>query len=1058
MNDYLERLAVKKPAKTITQINVQEFTDFHPKKQNFNPLILKRLENVVIGEKDDDSFEAFALPKKKMNLSKLVLTSEEQDVTSEEETETPVNEDKNKNEEKVKTMTKNNYLKTSVSEVNLLASNPSPIRLKVDEYVMNNREYFVQFIQGVFKKYKKEINTAKNTLTCETVKNNSSDTLLMIHQQILQDYMNLYTPYRGLLLYHGLGASNNCISIAIAEGIKSSKKVIVMTPSTFEENYIEQLKKCGDSLFKKRQYWEWISLGKNPDTLQILSKVLNLSEDFISKQGGAFFVDTKKSSNYDNLDEQDKKKLEQQINKMIMQKYEFIHYNDNLQSKIETKTNQYEVNIFDNAVVIIDEVHQFVSRIVENLNKRKLVSENGAHVVDDLAADIDIFLKLYEMLLRASGVRIVALTGTPIMNSPYEAAVLFNILRGYIVTWELSLNMNKPNNKLTLSFLRKCLFKDESVDYVDFSMSKKVLTVTRNPFGFGNKKNKQFKYKGVERIDTYLNDKEFLEVIKDLLEKENIEITDINIKYFKALPDEKAKFDAMYIDAKDSTMKNADAFKRRILGLTSYFPSEQESLLPKLKNDYNILQIPMSDEQFKIYQFVREEERKKESKTDEDKYLLSDRINSRLVCNYAVPDKSYFSNFSLDDKNDNKEMDDEVKMNDEGKMDDEGKEEKHDQVKNDDEEEVDENDDSMLIHMMRSEPEKYLTKKALEIYSPKFLEMLKNIQHKKHEGLHLVQSQFRNAEGISLFSEVLKANGFAEFKLLKNEAGVWKIDIPHENKGKPTFALYTETESDEEREILGNIFNGEWNKKGFPKNIREELERIHSNNNMGEIIKVLMITVPNSERLELRNVRYLHFMDPCWEPFLLEQTLYSTRRICSHQNLEPHLRTIEIFIYLMTFADDHVILNDKSNWTDRPITTDEYLYELSEEKSRINQQFLDVIKQSAIDCHIYSESPSKCVQFGSPLIGKFAFDPDYKHDEERKLTKTNKEWEVEIVKDENGLEYIAEYMDNNGYQLYAKKSGEQFLEKPSKDDLVKVGKMFMFINEEGESNYRIILD
>ena len=41
--------------------------------------------------------------------------------------------------------------------------------------------------------------------------------------------MNLYTPYRGLLLYHGLGSGKTCTSIAIAEGMKDSKSIIIMT-------------------------------------------------------------------------------------------------------------------------------------------------------------------------------------------------------------------------------------------------------------------------------------------------------------------------------------------------------------------------------------------------------------------------------------------------------------------------------------------------------------------------------------------------------------------------------------------------------------------------------------------------------------------------------------------------------------------------------------------------------------------------------------------------------------------------------------------------------------
>jgi hypothetical protein len=49
-------------------------------------------------------------------------------------------------------------------------------------------------------------------------------------------------------------------------------------------------------------------------------------------------------------------------------------------------------------------------------------------------------LKLYEMLLSAENCKIILLTGTPIINYPNEIAILFNILRGYIISWELKLN------------------------------------------------------------------------------------------------------------------------------------------------------------------------------------------------------------------------------------------------------------------------------------------------------------------------------------------------------------------------------------------------------------------------------------------------------------------------------------------------------------------------------------------------------------------------------------------------------------------------------------------
>ena len=54
-------------------------------------------------------------------------------------------------------------------------------------------------------------------------------------------------------------------------------------------------------------------------------------------------------------------------------------------------------------------------------------------------------------------------------------------------------------------------------------------------------------------------------------------------------------------------------FKRRILGLTSYF-RDMFSLMPKYdkSEDFHIVHIPMSDFQFSVYEEARVQERKLE--------------------------------------------------------------------------------------------------------------------------------------------------------------------------------------------------------------------------------------------------------------------------------------------------------------------------------------------------------------------------------------------------------------------------------------------------------------
>jgi len=369
-----------------------------------------------------------------------------------------------------------------------------PINIKVSSYIMNNREIFVNFINSLFEPYKRELEENKENISCDTIGKTSSDFSLLTHQKIVRDYMNLYTPYRGLLLYHGLGSGKTCTSIAIAEGMKDSKDIIIMTPASLRANYIGELKKCGDLLYKKNQFWEWISLDQHPEALTTMSAILNLPQEYVRRHGGAFFVNIKKKSNYDDLSDTNKQVLEEQLNEMIRQKYKFINYNGLREKRLEEMTAGYTKNIFDNSVVIIDEAHNFISRIVNKLKKEKPIAETKRGEKERLP--LNLATKLYEMLLSAKNARVILLSGTPVINYPNEFGILFNILRGYIKTLKIPLVVN-TNKKIDKQSLSQILLGEKTLDYLDYSPSSKILTVTRNPFGFKNKIKLESGYQGV---------------------------------------------------------------------------------------------------------------------------------------------------------------------------------------------------------------------------------------------------------------------------------------------------------------------------------------------------------------------------------------------------------------------------------------------------------------------------------------------------------------------------------------------------------------------------------
>ena len=1164
---------------------------------------------------------------------------------------------------------------------------PPEYDVAASSYYMNNREVFVNFVNGLFNEYKEDLQDESKNISCEDIGKDTGEIGLLTHQKIVRDYINLYTPYRGLLLYHGLGSGKTCSSIAIAEGIKSGgKQVIIMTPASLQRNYLEEIKKCGDLIYRKNQFWEWISTDDNVTSANALSAVLGFKTvDYIRRKRGAWLTNVKKPSNYAQLSTTDKKSLNDQIDEMIRQKYRFINYNGLRRDSFKMMTDDFKNNIFDNSVVVIDEAHNLISRIVNKINKSSKFSQRKRTDTNTLAAE-PLAIQIYDYLMRADNCRIVLLTGTPIINYPNEIGVLFNILRGYIKTWNLQLNIG-TSQKVSKETIMGYLSNNKNMDYIDYSPSSKILTITRNPFGFESLITEKSGYQGVtnekkERKDKVsgkvtlsergtISDAEYIkEVVYTLSKKTDGGITvnnspnGIPYEVYTALPDTFDEFANLFIDDKTGNIINVEKFKKRILGLTSYFRSAQEELLPRYDKafDKHPIFIPMSDYQFNKYEEYRQEERKSEKVKKGPKQTVDKdgtfkeptstyRIFSRLACNFVMPTppgrpipkafrkktfvepifgpdgkvidvitttyrgmdvvgekkgdekqianarehfqelekrisrreneakvqrekekadadakkesekaqkerekaeakaqkelekaqkelekaeakaqkerakeeeraakerekaqekerkelekaeekerkalekalakaekKSKKGGAGSDEESDTEELDaeeaeekeiDEMEGGDdfieiEGIKDIDAKQRDFDELEGD--EILESYGDveyktaiAQAYAVIKKYKSDFLSPDKLEIYSPKFLKMLQNIEDPEHRGLHLVYSQFRSMEGIGIFALVLEANGFAHFKIKKTGIDSWEINMSEEDMGKPTYALYTGTEEADEREIIRNIYNGMWD--NIPNNIAEQLRRRSANNNLGEIIKVLMITSAGSEGINLRNTRYVHIMEPYWHPVRSEQVIGRARRICSHKDLPIELQTVEVFIYIMVFtqkqldSDNAIELRissmDRGKVSPYPIqTSDEKLFEISNIKERLSSQLLTGIKEASIDCATYTKSNTKeglvCLSFGKPSVNDFSYNPDLFKDENDTVAAANKvtiDWQARPFTDKYGKQYM---MRVDTQQIYDYDSVIQALKIPGVRPVL-LGKLVK--NREG--NFEIIRD
>ena len=780
--------------------------------------------------------------------------------------------------------------------------------------------------------------------------------------------------------------------------------------------------------------------------ISTFAKALVLPEKYVQTKKKIWMVDVQKPANYSELSMEEQSEVNEQLSLMIQGKYTFLHYNaNNLGTKINElipKTGKRK-NPFDNSVVIIDEAHNFISTIKNNL---KISTETTSRV--------------YEFLKDAIGCRIILLSGTPIVNHPQEMGILYNVLRGHIRKWVLTITQQNKD-KIDSLYIERCLdqCKLYQYDYIDYSRGE--LTITRNPFGFANKTTKPTKptlkggyqyastktsfqrktkrsktvpklnkksrkqnniivenleeekiggdsrnYIGtvVNESDNGLTDEEFIKQVVNCLNRNELQVKSKKMVVHTALPEDMKAFQDTFVRDESSPelsddISNKNTLFKRILGLTSYFRSPKEGLLPDYVKtssgeDYHEVRVPMSDMQFEHYAKLRTEERKMEQNAKKKQNAKKNgnhdvlesagsyRSSSRMCCNYSIPTppgRPRKMDFMEDEDAMENDNNDELEVG-EGEVDTAEKnkqlKEKHKKASELYKKEI----EKVTLEMYERKTDFFSTT-ALELYSPKFLEMLKRVKDENNVGPHLVYSDFLNMEGITFFKYVLEANGMRELKIERYMGGWRLVDYDTaENAGKPAYITYTGAEDDEIKEITRNIYNGIWEK--VPDEIRGRLQKVApgKDNKYGDLVKVIMITKAGAEGINLKCTRYVHVMEPFWHKSRIDQVVGRARRIGSHLGYseeEKHLRTVQVFLYLSTFSKKQLdeseqykelMLNDVSKKDDKtPITTDEYLYELSLMKQKLIDQFLHVIKESAIDCRIH-KAPKGGPKEATPIV------------------------------------------------------------------------------------------
>lgn len=174
--------------------------------------------------------------------------------------------------------------------------------------------------------------------------------------------------------------------------------------------------------------------------------------------------------------------------------------------------------------------------------------------------------------------------------------------------------------------------------------------------------------------------------------------------------------------------------------------------------------------------------------------------------------------------------------------------------------------------------------------SPKFKQML--LDTNKEEGIGMVFSQLLHMCGLESYAKYLQHNGWSQFDI-KNQA---KRNLTLVNGGEKSNEKADDKNPTKDPRVKSYAFiSGD-----MDQYTREEIRKIliSPNNMNGEIISLILISQAGAEGLDLKNIRYIQFIEPPWTKSYFEQVKFRGIRGNSHIMLPPEKRNVNVYLYL----------------------------------------------------------------------------------------------------------------------------------------------------------------
>lgn len=251
--------------------------------------------------------------------------------------------------------------------------------------------------------------------------------------------------------------------------------------------------------------------------------------------------------------------------------------------------------------------------------------------------------------------------------------------------------------------------------------------------------------------------------------------------------------------------------------------------------------------------------------------------------------------------------------------------------------------------------------KKMHESSAKFVNIIFYVM--KCPGPILIYSNYVLAEGLDLLKVYLKYFGFDSYK----------------NPNSKDYFRY------------GEFHNG------ISKDIRKETIKIETQkeNAYGKLIKIVMFSPAGAEGISLESIRQVHLMEPYWQEVRMVQMIGRAVRQCSHKYLPIKERHVDIYRYRSVKHNVKIVeviegqtSRKQQKIIDNPNelkTIDFEIQELASGKNNLISNFLDTIKEVAIDCELFKAhnmmgTKYRCFQFNEVSLFDKNIGPAYKED------------------------------------------------------------------------------